>query len=508
MLSTEMPIHQLSKKPSEEIRIIRRHGKGGQISLYWKVEPNANVGHPGQLAYHLDTWVIKRRLDEMSRPIPRLIRIGNLREIARQLGHGGDTNAVKRAFEQNASAFIRAKLAFDSREGVVNTFEGYFNRYNVFFRGQTLPGGRMAETVYLSLNDPYYTLINESRWRPLDFEYLRSLPPMAQRFYELFSPKMFAAIKNGHPTAWMSYSEFCLLAVQKQQSTRRRMQIQMAAVHRPHVVAGYISRVTYRPVPSATEEPNWTIHYIPGRRARAEFDAFNSGRGRSARVANRATVLSPIGGAVAALPVDRIQTPAKALPARRLASAFAEKRFGGPAGDVTPNQVHRAQAILDSLDGDYDTAQLAVSLAAAEGRNNPKEFPKHIGGVLEGGFLERARVLRAEEARRRDDTASRAFERVRRSRYDEWCRHRAEARIAELSNEARRNLVDERLPRFVEEYRYFIQQRELSGESVLAWAEPRILERYGHDGKPGFEEWCRLYDTKPTDASGPQEALQ
>jgi len=40
--------------------------------------------------------------------MPRLLGVGELCDIARQVNHGGDTNAMKRAFEQNASAFIRA----------------------------------------------------------------------------------------------------------------------------------------------------------------------------------------------------------------------------------------------------------------------------------------------------------------------------------------------------------------------------------------------------------------
>ncbi len=164
-----MPVHQLAKGGDHEIRIIERKLDGGQISLYWKVDPNPAVGRPGQLAYHLDTLVIKRRLDQLRRPLPRLIRVGDLRQIARELNHGGDTSAIKRAFEQNASAFIRAKIAYRARDGRPVTVEGYFNRYNVFFRGQGLPGGRVAETVYVSLNDPYYGMLNSTDWRPLDY---------------------------------------------------------------------------------------------------------------------------------------------------------------------------------------------------------------------------------------------------------------------------------------------------------------------------------------------------
>ena len=37
---SRLPIHQLSKKGSIDIRIMRRERDGGQINLYWKVSPN------------------------------------------------------------------------------------------------------------------------------------------------------------------------------------------------------------------------------------------------------------------------------------------------------------------------------------------------------------------------------------------------------------------------------------------------------------------------------------
>jgi hypothetical protein len=508
MLSTEMPVHRLSKKGGQEIRIIRRPPNGGQVTLYWKVEPNAVVGHPGQLAYRLDTWVIKRRLDQLPRPIPRLIRVGDLRQIARELDLGGDTNAVKRAFEQNASAFIRAKVAYRARDGREETFEGYFNRYNVFFRGQSLPGGDRAETVYVSLNDPYHALINGSTWRPLDYRYLRMLTPAAQRLYELLSPKIFAAIKNGHPTAWIRYSEFCLLAVAKRQQTKRRMQSQMAAVHQPHRASGYFSTIAWRSERSTDGTLDWAIHYTPGPRARAEFEAFNGGRqwlrrSPSAQPSVVHTKAEPRAFVSKATVATQEDSPAIVL-ARR----FADKRHGTGTAVVTTSQASRATAILDALEGNLDLAIVAVDLAAQEGQRDRNGFPKHLGGVLEGGFVDRARVVRAEERRRASAHLLRQRESAVRERFDAWCRERADRRIAELDDPARQRLVDERLPRFVEENQYFVQQCELRGESVSAWAEPRILKRYSHEGEPSFEEWCRLHDGQPNNSSGPDEALQ
>jgi len=470
MLSTEMPIHQLSKRGAEEIRVLRRGREGGQADLYWKVEPNVAVGRPGQLAYHLDTWVIRRRLYELPRPIPRLIRIGDLRGIARELRHGGDTNAVKAAFAQNAAAFVRAKLTYRSRTGGTDTFEGHFTRYNVFFRGQTLPGGRRAETVYLSLNDPYYGLLNDSTWRPLDFEYMRSLPPAAQRFYELVSPRMFAAIKNGYPTARFRYSDFCPLAVQKRHGTRRRMQIQMAAVHRPHLASSYLAEVAYRQASSPDGLLDWIIHYVPGSRARAEFHTFNGRRIRTTwkltrqcpPPASAATVstVHPVAG-----PVSATVSPPSV---RSLAIRFAERRYGARVADVTNRQLQRAQAILDACGGDNDLATAAVDLAAKEGRDDRSGFPKHLGGVLEGGYVERVRAARQEELRRQEAAMRRRHDEARRRRYEAWCRRRAKQRVRALSPQAWRRILDERLPAFVQKFRYFFKLRDWSGERIRA----------------------------------------
>jgi len=510
MLSTEMPIHQLAKRGVEEIRIIRRRPSGGQVTLYWKVEPNPSVGHPGQLAYHLDTWVIKRRLDDLPRPIPRLIRVGDLREIARDLGHGGDTNAVKRAFEQNASAFIRAKLAYRARDGREETFEGYFNRYNVFYRGQSLPGGKRAESVYISLNDPYYTLINGSTWRPLDYRYLRSLSPAAQRFYELVSPKIFATIKNGHRSAWIRYSDFCLLAVQRRQETRRRMQIQMAAVHRPHLASGYLAGVSWLTERGEDGSLDWTIHYDPGPRARAEFEAFNGGRWLRTRRAPNLPPSSPGARRPSARRAasKREPTPKVAAEPRALAIRFLEVRYGTAPAEVTETQLRRAQAILDACAGDHDAAIAAVDLAATAGRNDPAGFPNHLGGVLEGGFVERARTRQNDDVRRQEANAEQAREQARRDRYETWCRQRAAEKIDRLSAEQRRRIVDDRLVAFTEEFRFFVQLRAWTGERIRGWAEPRILERYGREGEPSLEEWRRRHDVATTGSSGPREALQ
>ncbi len=499
LMSTRMPIHQLAKRGEEGIRILKRQ-RGGQIQARWSVDYNLNVGRPGQLAYRLDTWVIKRRLSELPRPFPRLVRIGDLREIARELNHGGDTNAVRRAFDQNASTFIRAKVTYKTTDKQQETLEGYFNRYNVFYRGYGLPNGRRAETVYISLNDPYFGLLNKSEIRPLDFAYLRQLTPAAQRFYELVSPKIFAVLKNGRSTAWIWYRDYCQHAVQKPQSTRSRMQAQMGAVHRPHRQSGYIASVTYKPSPTADGELDWIIQYEPGPRAIAEHRFFNE-----TRSSRRGTKSPGDGGRVQRTPKLVLESPraanstrSDADPGRVLALRFAERRHGGGKGNhPTPLQIDKARQILHAVGDDIGIAEMAIDLAAKEGRADRRGYPKHLGGVLEGGYPNRAIELHEQARRRRTRQAMGDRERELRQRYDDWSSQRAADRVAELTEPERSRLVDERLPAFENKQRFYLRLTAWSEEHKREWLTQQILQEYGREEAPSYEEWCQQLDESP-----------
>ena len=170
------PVHMLAKKGEVDIALSERD-EHGETSLQWRVTYNSGFGPPGPLAYKLDALIINRKIEEAPRPIPRLIRLGSLRELADQLGLGGDTNGVKRALRQNASAFIIAKLRYRRGDGGVQTLEADFTRYSVVFKGERLPDGRTADAVYLILNDVFMQVINGATTRPLDYDYLRELPP-------------------------------------------------------------------------------------------------------------------------------------------------------------------------------------------------------------------------------------------------------------------------------------------------------------------------------------------
>ena len=89
------PIHRLAKKGGISIEL-REEDERGETTLQWRVTYNSGFGQPGPLAYKLDTLIINRKIQEARRPIPRIICLGSLKEMAERLELGGDTNCVKK----------------------------------------------------------------------------------------------------------------------------------------------------------------------------------------------------------------------------------------------------------------------------------------------------------------------------------------------------------------------------------------------------------------------------
>ena len=279
------PVHRLAKKGDIDIDLHHKDERG-ETTLKWSVTYNSKF-IPGPLAYKLDTLIVNRKIEEATRPIPRLIRLGSLKEIAGQLGLGGDTSLVKKALRQNASAFIVAKIKFKRQDGGIESLEGDFNRYSVVFTGEKLPDGRKADSVYLLLNDFYMYVINGAMTRPLDYDYLKDLSPTSQRFYELLSYQMYATIKHDRDRAKLCYSEFCTYAPQMRHFDWEKVRSQMNKVHRPHRDSGYIARVDSQQTTDGDGRPDWLMLYTPGRKPGRNTESLRNGEGRSGSKSTR-----------------------------------------------------------------------------------------------------------------------------------------------------------------------------------------------------------------------------
>ena len=275
------PIHRLAKKGIVDISIREGDPKS---ETRWEVDYSKKHGQPGPQAYKIDTLIINRRIEEARRPLTRLLRLGSLSDICRELSlsdSGKNRADVKRSLFQNAFAGITAKTRYRHSDGSERTLEAAFTRYDVILTGEELPDGRKADAVFIVLHDVFMQVINGAMTRPLDYDYLKSLPPAAQRFYELLSYQIYAALKYDRTRAKLTYSELCSHAPQTRHVEWERVRSQMNKVHRPHKESGYISDVKFHETVDREGKPDWFMHYMPGPKAKAEFDTFNRRGGPS-----------------------------------------------------------------------------------------------------------------------------------------------------------------------------------------------------------------------------------
>ena len=110
---SRFPIHSLTGG-EVEINILNLG-----TATKWEVSHSSRYGQPGWLAYKLDTLVISRRIEEQSRPIPKVIKLGSLREIANEISTAGkrgtNPDLIKQALRQNSLAGINAKISFKNK---------------------------------------------------------------------------------------------------------------------------------------------------------------------------------------------------------------------------------------------------------------------------------------------------------------------------------------------------------------------------------------------------------
>ena len=289
---SRFPVHDLSKGKAARSHAkieIRDQFLYGQSVPLWKVTYNSEYGQPGQDGYKIDTLVVNRRIEEAiedhGRPIPRLLKLGSLRDICRELGlnEGQATRQVKAALLANASAFVTARLTYvgNDRAKTERTVEAGFTRYSVIFTGEQLPDGRKADAVYLVLNEIYAEVINHARTRPLDYDYLRSLSPTAARFYEIVSYALYGALLNRNACAKLAYSEYCALSTQTRHYEWDKAKKQLYKVHLPHKLSGYIAKIDFEASVDAEGNPDWIMRYYPGPNASREFNAFKGGGNRA-----------------------------------------------------------------------------------------------------------------------------------------------------------------------------------------------------------------------------------
>ena len=502
------PIHQLSKGPAGGIDI-RRPGQ----KLLWQVSYSTQHGPPGPLAYKLDTLVIHRRLEEASRPVPPVLSLGSLREIAAALRLGADTNAVRRALLQNASPFITAKITYKARDKTERTLEAAFHRYSVVFTGEKLPDGRKADAVYLLLNEFYMEILNQALTRPLDYDYLRALSPLAQRFYEIVSYPLYAALKT-RQWARLAYSELCLLSTMKRYFDYDRVKKQMYKIHLPHLQSGYLEKVEMQATCDGAGQRDWHMLYRPGPKARRDHRVL-AGRTQGNRVPTPAPKPAGQPSRPPKPPPDAL-TPRDGgvpAPAAELVQHFYETFFrSGKTARPQPREQHQAQELIDRMG--TERAHALVEYAAREAPQTDYR-PCTFGGILhyEGPFLTHYAAVEKKAQQRRHQAARKRHQRAHTPAYHRFLRERLEGDIRNTFPQAHRDFqtAEEHLRAF-HGARAPRSPRSASFLQTLADPEPRFqrflgfLAQHPHCGVPSFWQWDAQHNPAGWRRAGPSEA--
>jgi hypothetical protein len=464
---SRFPIHNLTTGGAVTIRITRTNAQG-ELDLRWAVSYNDAYGPPRHLAYKLDTLVINQRLDTVPRPLPRVLKIGSLRQVATRLDmpvSGRQHAHLHHAFHQNASAYIVAYLRYRGRDGITRTVNTGFTRYGVIFTGETLPDGTQADAVYLVLSEVYLDILNHAPVRPLDYAYLKVLTPMAQRFYELLSYKMFAALKYHHPHATLRYTDYCLLSTQQRYTNALQVQKQMYKVHRPHLDAGYLTRVRYEGTTDADGQPDWLLDYTPGPKARAEYAAFMRQPGvetvlpqpEDAEPADLLALVMPETPATRPPeapqgPVVRVTPLASPAPtaepphpqAEALVQQFYQRFHGRAQVTPTAKELTQATALLTTHGREKAQYLLTFSHQAAQ---DTQYHPQVFGGILH--YTDRALAAydaRAVQVTHATTRQAAADERTQREQYQAWEQCEVDQLRGALEAEARARLIAEGTP--------------------------------------------------------------
>lgn len=272
----KFPFFDLSPRASKKDKIEikeKETTEEGEIEVLWKVVRGLERDFPSILARKIHKEVIEKILNNIKKPIPRLIKLGSLRKICREMNiaeSGSNFEKIKKALKDIKAAEIEAKGTFRQKEknGIKKFFEGNFNLYDmVFFTGETLPSGKGADAVYILLNDMYVQNFNYNFVVPLDYPYFKYLKgDIASRMYEVLSVWFYPALENGRKYIQKEYSEICNYFPLTRQNTKKKAKGQLRKAHQQHISNKFLG--TEPEWIDIGEENDWLIRYWIGAKAK------------------------------------------------------------------------------------------------------------------------------------------------------------------------------------------------------------------------------------------------
>lgn len=247
------------------------------IKHLWKVIPNIEYGHAGGLDKKVIATVQKLATDQ-GFPPPRLLAIGSLNGLCRLMKikeHPKNRQDIRKSLLRIASTtiytdnfFIKEKNQFweNSLSG------GQFTLWNVYWKGKKLPNGEKAQAIFLELNAPFLVSLQSFYTVPLDYDFYISLPPLAQRLYELTRLRFYGLRDSAY--ARFEYPHLCNVLPVRRQDYFSKAKLAFGRAHKALKDSSWCARIEW--IGGAGDKAlidglPWAVHYYPGKRAVEEL---------------------------------------------------------------------------------------------------------------------------------------------------------------------------------------------------------------------------------------------
>lgn len=274
------PMFDLSGSKRDRIIFQESKSSKGLLSeTSWKVSRGLDYQFPGSLARKIHIY-LESILSKLKKPIPSLIKLGSLRQIAEAIGicpdSGKNLNLIKSALKSVAATTIEAKGTFKLKDNKSTSFfNGIFHLYDaIYLYGEILPNGTSADSVYVILSQLFTQNYNNSYTIPLDLTLINMMSgDITSRLYELLTLWFYPILKNNITFLDKAYSEICNVCPLIRQPAKNRAIKQLNRAHVELKGKGIIAEV---PSFSCYQDDDWMLKYIPGERAKEWHNTYNN----------------------------------------------------------------------------------------------------------------------------------------------------------------------------------------------------------------------------------------
>jgi hypothetical protein len=249
--------------------------KEGKFHILWLVTRDIEGQFPGDFEKRLHR-AIEQVVNATPKPIANPLRLGSLRYIASVMGiymdSGKNYQDIQRAFKNIVKASIEAEGTFQLKDSKTKQYiQDTFHLYDrVIFKGEKLPDGSIADSVYLMLGSWYLQNINNNYVVPLDWRFYNRLTgAITTRMYEYLSIYFYAALERAAQYHDVRYSQICSYFPLTRQYPLWKARKQLKHAHESLAQMGYFAKVEWF---ETNDAEDWVLRYWIGLRAREEYE--------------------------------------------------------------------------------------------------------------------------------------------------------------------------------------------------------------------------------------------